>query len=105
MWWYNSLTWGPNILFWILHLIFKSSDTITYLFVTFANLTLFGPIIMYWVTLALVLLSWIFSGFSSTLTMLLLFLELAIVYLFASYFQWQWIDEVRAIYTGDKNTL
>ena len=105
MWWYNSLTWGPNILFWILHLIFKSSDTITYLFVTFSNLTLLGPIIMYWVTLALVLLSWIFSGFSSTLTMLLLFLELAIVYLFASYFQWQWIDEVRAIYTGDKNTL
>ena len=105
MWWYNSLTWGPNILFWILHLIFKSSDTITYLFVTFANLTLLGPIIMYWVTLALALLSWIFSGFSNVLISLLLFLELAIVYIFASYFQWQWIDEVRAIYTGDKNTL
>ncbi len=105
MWWYNTLTWGPNILFWILHMIFRKSETIAYYFVTFSNLTMLGPIIVYWATLALVLLSWILSGFASVLKSLLYFFELLILYIFASYFQWQWIDEVRAIYTGDKNTL
>ena len=64
-----------------------------------------GPIIVYWVELALILVGWIFSGFKDTLRVLLLFIELFVIYIFASIWQWRWIDGVREIYNGDQNTV
>ena len=91
MWWYNNLTWGPNFLFWLIHIIVPKNVQITYLFVLFSNLTLLGPIIMYWLILVLVLVAFAVNGGANALWTIICFFELLFTYLVVSIFQFAWI--------------
>jgi len=83
----------------------KENETFSYYFVTFSNLTMLGPIMIWWVTLALAMIGWIIGGLNNAIWAIIYFLEILIVYVVGSYFMWAFIPGVRALYTGDKDTF
>ena len=105
MYTFNSFTWGWTVLFWLLRFIVDDNDNINWLYVLFSNLTMFGPLGFYWLSLLLIIAGWIikvFDGFSAKQAFYLF--EWFFTAVFASVLQWSWIDAVRAEYTGDNKT-
>jgi len=102
---YNSLAWTPNFIFWLLHMIKKDSESFTYYFVLFSNLTLLGPIFIWWLTLALAIISWIIGGLGNLVWSIVYLIEIFVVYVIGAYFMHAYIGGVRALYKGDKDTL
>ena len=106
MYTFNSFTWGFTVLFWLLNLLVKDNETLLWLQVLFSNLTMFGPLGIYWLSLITILLGWVIDLFdligAKDIAKLVAWFFTAIV---ASFFQFKWIGEVRAIYPGDKSTF
>jgi hypothetical protein len=106
MYLFNSMTWGWTFIFWFLEkFVMKENENVHWAMVFFSNLTLMGPIMIYWITAALIAIGWVvglFTAFSlwGTAKMIIWF---ALI-IAASTLQWQWIDIIRASYTGDKGT-
>ena len=98
---FGSALWGPSILLWIIRLFVSDNENINWLFVLLSNVTLIGPILGYWLAVILVPIGWASDSDYYSTEALIRWLCWIVVAFFASFYQVAWIDDVRAVYTGD----
>ena len=98
---FGSGLWGPSILLWIIRLFVRDNDNVNWLFVLLSNITLLGPVLGYWLAAILVPIGWATNTDYYSTNALIRWLCWIVVAFFASFYQVAWIDDVRAVYTGD----
>ena len=102
---FTNFTWGWTVFFWVVKLIVKDNENVDWAFVLFSNLTMLGPLGVYWVSLILILLGWVLTGFKGFgLKTIAYLLEYFFTVVIVSTVQWAWIEDIRSIYGGDRNT-
>lgn len=79
---------------------------VNWLYVLSSNVTMLGPILLYWVSILLIFVGWAVDWFKFLDVMGVIRLAMWIVFsFFMSYFQIAWIDEIQALYEGDRYTF
>ncbi len=98
---YSSLTfWSPSIIMWIIRLFVPNNETVNWLYVLTSNLTMLGPILLYWVSIIMIVVGWI-ADQSVTFEAVLKWLAWIVLAFIASFYQIEWIGDIRDLYSGD----
>lgn len=103
---FSSGLWGPVILFWLIRFLVDDNDNVNWLYVLFSNLTMVGPILAYWISVVLIPIGWVVDGLDLvTASTVLKWTAWVFTAFVVSFYQVAWIDEVRAVYSGDRGTF
>ena len=94
-------------MFWILrNFVVDDNEDVDWLFVLSSNLTMLGPVIIYWVSIVLIPVGWVLDGFDTINTdQFVRYAAWVILAFVSSVYQIAWIDNVRAVYNGDQFTF
>ena len=104
--WSIYSVWDPVLLFWFIRFFVKDNDVVNWLYVLFSNISMLGPVLIYWLSSLLILVGYAVDGFE-----FFGFNELwkwafqVVVFFVASYYQEAWIDEIQDLYSGDNFTF
>lgn len=98
-----NLLWGPVFVLWGLRFLLEDNSTVNWLFVMFSNLSMLGPVLLYWLAAVLIPAGWILDSFGTTFNWKTLlkwmgYLAMSVV---TSYYQEAWIENIRDLYLGD----
>ena len=103
--WTTNSVWDPIITLWIVRFFIKDNDLINWLFVLFSNISMLGPVLLYWVSTILIIVGYAVDGFEDFGTYGPRLAAWILVTFIASYYQEAWIDEIQDLYKGDNFTF
>lgn len=104
--WTTNSVWDPIILMWFIRFFIKDNDLVNWFYVLFSNISMLGPVLLYWVSTALIIVGYAVDTFEYfDLDALLKLVAWIVISFVASYYQEAWIDEIQDLYSGDRFTF
>ena len=100
-----GITFGWIFLSSVIMVMLPEQENILRFYVTMSNVSMLGPLGLYWITLLMIMIGW-GIGLANDGFSLRGFLYLVLWFVTCvagSVLQWAWIDDVRALYDGDKD--
>ncbi len=90
---------------WIVRFFIPDNTDVEWLYVLFSNFTMLGPIALYWLSSILIVIGWIDVKFASLGPGTYIRFALWVFMSFAaSWYQLDWIDVIRSLYSGSNWT-